>query len=343
MGEGLGGWDSKFRNGRLTRREFAALSALAAGQAMVPGLARAGAPNVPLPFPILDLNHVSIAVADYARSVAFYQRIFDLTVYTSQRNGEWPIMTVGDGPQFVCPIPYAPGTPPDRRLSHHTCVMMKNFDPAAAVKILAEMGVAAHANPRAAIAQIPVGTIDTPEMTFPDPDGIVLQIQDSTYCGGSGFLGDICNIPAKPVRNKAPLVVRKINSVQMHVSNVDASLAFYQRVFGYKVKTRQAKGAVPVMTVGSGPQYISLHEGSKVGHHFCLGIENFDVDRVMKTLKGLGVDAQLKMRPAADQRPVVAGARDTPEISIVDPDGVVVMIADWRNAGGAGPIGALLG
>ena len=330
----------------LTRRGFGALSAMVAAQAVAPGWAQAGAPTGalagPAPFPILDLNHVSIAVADHARSVAFYQRIFDLTVYTSQRNGDWPIMTVGDGPQFVCPIPFAPGTPPERRLSHHTCVHMNNFDPVAAVKILGEMDVMARANPRAAKAQIPLGAVDTPEMTFPDPDGIVLQIQDASYCGGSGFLGEVCNIPAKPSRNQAPLVLRKINSVQMHVSNVDKSLAFYQRVFGYKVKTRQAKGAVPVMTIGDGPQYISLHEGSISGHHFCLGIENFDADRVMAALKALGVAAQLRMRPAADQRPQVAGAKDTPEITIVDPDGVVVMIADWRNAGGVGPIGAVL-
>lgn len=323
---------------RLSRRSFAALSAVAAAQSALPAWAQAGPP----PFPILDFNHVSIAVADHARSVAFYQKIFDITVYTSQRNGEWPIMTVGDGPQFVCPIPFPASTPPERRLGHHTCVHMKNFDPVAAVKTLADMGVKATANPRAAKAQIPIGTVDTPEMVFPDPDGIILQIQDATYCGGSGFLGEVCNIPAKPTRNKAPLVLRKINSVQMHVSNVDRSLAFYQRVFGYKVKTRQAKGAVPVMTVGDGPQYISLHEGSTSGHHFCLGIENFDPDRVMATLKGLGVAAELRMRLAADQRPVVAGAQDTPEIRIVDPDGVVVMIADWHNAGGVGPIGAVL-
>ena len=27
---------------------------------------------------------------------------------------------------------------------------------------------------------------------FTDPDGIVLQLQDVSYCGGSGYLGDVC-------------------------------------------------------------------------------------------------------------------------------------------------------
>lgn len=62
----------------------------------------------------------------------------------------------------------------------------------------------------------------------------------------------------------------------------------------------------------------------------------------MKTLKDLGVPAEMKMRLAADQRPLVEGAKDTPEITLVDPDGVVVTIADWRNAGGVGPSGSII-
>jgi hypothetical protein len=27
---------------------------------------------------------------------------------------------------------------------------------------------------------------------FTDPDGIRVQLQDVKYCGGSGFLGDVC-------------------------------------------------------------------------------------------------------------------------------------------------------
>jgi hypothetical protein len=32
----------------------------------------------------------------------------------------------------------------------------------------------------------------TPELYFTDPDGILVQLQDVGYCGGSGVLGDIC-------------------------------------------------------------------------------------------------------------------------------------------------------
>ena len=32
----------------------------------------------------------------------------------------------------------------------------------------------------------------TPELYFTDPDGILMQIQDVKYCGGSGYLGEVC-------------------------------------------------------------------------------------------------------------------------------------------------------
>jgi hypothetical protein len=32
----------------------------------------------------------------------------------------------------------------------------------------------------------------TPELYFADPDGLSIQLQDTTYCGGGGYLGDVC-------------------------------------------------------------------------------------------------------------------------------------------------------
>ena len=33
----------------------------------------------------------------------------------------------------------------------------------------------------------------TPELYFSDPDGLSIQLQDPTYCGGGGYLGEVCN------------------------------------------------------------------------------------------------------------------------------------------------------
>ena len=32
----------------------------------------------------------------------------------------------------------------------------------------------------------------TPELYFSDPDGLSIQLQDTKYCGGGGYLGDVC-------------------------------------------------------------------------------------------------------------------------------------------------------
>ena len=32
----------------------------------------------------------------------------------------------------------------------------------------------------------------TPELYFTDPDGLLMQLQDTSYCGGSGLLGNEC-------------------------------------------------------------------------------------------------------------------------------------------------------
>ena len=34
----------------------------------------------------------------------------------------------------------------------------------------------------------------TPELYFVDPDGLSVQLQDTTYCGGSGPLGQNCSV-----------------------------------------------------------------------------------------------------------------------------------------------------
>ena len=114
---------------------------------------------------------------------------------------------------------------------------------------------------------------------FDDPDGVLLQIQDVSYCGGVGALGEVCGIPEAMTRaSDAPFVVRTLNHVSIPVTNVQRSLEYYQRVFGFSHHTSQSRGAVPILTIGSGPQFVALREGRPGGHHFCLGIEQFDPD-----------------------------------------------------------------
>jgi hypothetical protein len=80
---------------------------------------------------------------------------------------------------------------------------MTRFDPAEVTKALNDSGIRSRetgssvAGPLVTYVTLrmperggaPGGT---PELYFTDPDGLLMQLQDTTYCGGSGFLGDVC-------------------------------------------------------------------------------------------------------------------------------------------------------
>ena len=185
----------------------------------------------------------------------------------------------------------------------------------------------------------------TPEIYFGDPDGITIQLQAPTYCGGAGLLGEVCSSP-KPA-GKPPLVTREMNHVTLAVSDPKRSLEFYQRVFGLPVVATQ--GAIPIMRIGRGPGFIALNAAGQASpsiHHVCVTIENFDPDRTMQTLAELGVKkaegtaagpltARIRMRG-----PEAGGAKEgTPELYFTDPDGITIQLQDVRYCGGAGRVG----
>jgi hypothetical protein len=78
---------------------------------------------------------------------------------------------------------------------------MENFNPNAVLKTLAEFGI----TERSGGATPPLRSYvtlrmpdrggapgGTPELYFTDPDGLLIQLQDVSYCGGGGFLGNVC-------------------------------------------------------------------------------------------------------------------------------------------------------
>jgi hypothetical protein len=85
----------------------------------------------------------------------------------------------------------------------HACFSMEGFHPDRVLKALGEYGI----KPRGSV-QGPVGPLisyvtmrmpdrggapgGTPELYFTDPDGLLIQLQDVSYCGGGGYLGNRC-------------------------------------------------------------------------------------------------------------------------------------------------------
>jgi catechol 2,3-dioxygenase-like lactoylglutathione lyase family enzyme len=141
----------------------------------------------------------------------------------------------------------------------------------------------------------------------------------------------------------APVAVRSLNHVSIEVKDVQRSVEFYQRVFGLKVKSREGTPGNPIagggagisvvnLATGAGPEFIGIYNSNAASErgsigHFCLGVQNYDADRVMKTLTDQGVKARMRTRG------------ESKEIFVTDPDNISVQLTDVSYCGGAGPFG----
>jgi catechol 2,3-dioxygenase-like lactoylglutathione lyase family enzyme len=110
-----------------------------------------------------------------------------------------------------------------------------------------------------------------------------------------------------------------LNHVTLNVSNVERAVEFYQKLFGLPVVSRQENG----VNLGTGSSFLGLYriDGPPAIHHFCLGVEGFDVDRVLKTLEEHGITGSIRMRG------------DVKELYFRDPDGIQVQLQDVSYRG----------
>jgi catechol 2,3-dioxygenase-like lactoylglutathione lyase family enzyme len=151
-------------------------------------------------------SHCTIFGSDGARANSFYQDLLGLRVQAYQ-GPMAPVLGVGGGVQFLM---FAGGggrgranTPGPAGSINHLCMNMDGFSPDAVIKTLESYGI----KPRGTTPG-PAGPLvhyismrmenrggakeGTPELYFTDPDGLLIQLQDTKYCGGAGVLGDVC-------------------------------------------------------------------------------------------------------------------------------------------------------
>jgi len=93
------------------------------------------------------------------------------------------------------------GFGPARAGVDHACMAMNDFDPAKVTQQLVDYGLTKQdgqgRNPLVTYISLRMpnrGGAEggTPELYFTDPDGLAIQLQDVKYCGGGGFLGEVC-------------------------------------------------------------------------------------------------------------------------------------------------------
>ena len=353
-----------YKHGHVSRRVFlGSLAALTvAGCSADDGASTpatptdAPAPAAPVqtgpPIPVTGINHMTLSVSDPARSLEWYQGLFGMPI--AARQADTVVLRVGAGPQFMA---LGGGASENPRITH-LCLAVDDFDDERIVQILAENGVAASGESGAMQSRVrmrgeefggaPEGT---PELYFGDPDGIVIQLQDSSYCGGAGLLGEGCLASPAPAPSEGLLALGEFNHFTLFVTDQQRSIQFYQGLFGMPVDTYQ--GALPVLRVGSGNQFLALAGagGGPAGpiiHHACFSVDDFDVDRIFGVLEGYGVTSrgegggadgplQSYVTMRGPERGGAPGG--TPELYFTDPDGILIQLQDARYCGGNGVLG----
>jgi catechol 2,3-dioxygenase-like lactoylglutathione lyase family enzyme len=194
----------------------------------------------------------------------------------------------------------------------------------------------------------------TPELYLGDPDGINVQLQDVSYCGGAGELGSVCK-PPEPAPSKGLMEIRDLSHFTLNVTDLKRSTAFYQDTFGMPVLSRQGPVGLG-LAVGARRQFVFL-AGSAVPRppmiaHGCFTMEGFHPDKVLKNLAEFGIKP--RGNAIGTPGPLVSyvsmrmedrgGAKGgTPELYFTDPDGILMQIQDVTYCGGSGYLGEVCG
>lgn len=151
-------------------------------------------------------SHTTNSVSDPAASRTFWQDLLGLRIQAYQGPTS-PVLGWG-GVEFMVFNTGAtgrggPATAP-RAAINHLCMTIENFRPETVIATLETYGIKprgdAQGTPGPLVHYISVRKEDrggakegTSELYFTDPDGLIIQLQDVSYCGGSGVLGNVCS------------------------------------------------------------------------------------------------------------------------------------------------------
>jgi catechol 2,3-dioxygenase-like lactoylglutathione lyase family enzyme len=207
---------------------------------------------------------------------------------------------------------------------------------------------------------------NTPEMFVGDPDNFVLQVQDTTYAGGTGPMGNVVSVEASP--KKGLVALKDMSHFTIGASNATTTQDFYAKVFGAPVRSRQA--TTPAMGIGPGVMFLMFIGGGGGGrgrggaaaaaapaatpaatranvNHVSLNMENFNRDTVTKSMVEFGLTSSGEASSSGPLKtyvslrmPARGGAEGgTPELYFTDPDGLLLQLQDVTYCGGGGYLG----
>jgi catechol 2,3-dioxygenase-like lactoylglutathione lyase family enzyme len=301
------------------------------------------------PLRVRGLHQVTLAVSDLERSLDFYQAVFGMAVQA--RHQGKILLRIGGGPHFLA-LTQAGSELPS---IDHFGLAVENFDVDRVVRALAGHDVTPDGQDEG-LSGGPMRVLETtrmgtPELYMGDPNGLVIQLQDPSYCGGGGPLGDRC-ATSEPAPTTGSIALRGLSHLTINVPDPEATNAFYMQTFGTDIQAHQA--ARPLMGVGPGEHFL-MFTGAGTGqariNHACLTLENFDVEFVQRALEEHGITPRGTGRGGGGgplrhwislRMPNRGGAPEgTPELYFSDPDGLSIQLQDVAYCGGTGYLGGV--
>jgi catechol 2,3-dioxygenase-like lactoylglutathione lyase family enzyme len=270
---------------------------------------------------------------------------------------------MGSGPQFLAVSAAAPNAAP---AINHFCLTVDGFNADRIVRLLTDRGLTPNEAGGPMTVRVRMrgpeagGAKDgTPELYFGDPDGIVCQLQDASYCGGGGALGNVCGAP-EPSPKKGLLAVRDLSHFTIFSSDAQRANRFYQDLFGFSIRSYQGPTA-PTLAVGPTVQFLMFTGGGAPArggapaaprpasiNHVCMSTDGFDPDRILKTLESYGITPRGSATgPVGPMKSYVSMRMEnrggapggTPELYFTDPDGILIQLQDAKYCGGGGFLG----
>src|SRR6266481_2275558 len=148
----------------------------------------------------------------------------------------------------------------------------------------------------------------------------------------------IAQSQSKRKDSQLPVRVSTLNHVSFGCADLRSTVQWYARVFGMPVHAfRDYGGGQTVVRVGNGPAYVALSQrnAKTIGQppsrlpHFCWGVEDFNIDRIMKALSEMQAPAQAVLREG----------RTINGVNFDDPDGFPLQFNPVNACGGGGFLG----
>jgi catechol 2,3-dioxygenase-like lactoylglutathione lyase family enzyme len=106
------------------------------------------------------------------------------------------------------------------------------------------------------------------------------------------------NASAQTATNVSTLAQgRSLNHASLAVTDVEKAADFYSRLLNLKVVSRPGNGGI---NLGLSDGFLGLYKLANPGtiNHICIGVDNFDADRLAAKCRDMGIMATVDRNPA---------------------------------------------